>query len=62
MTPDCAIITPAPNAVFLRLTCPALEMSPAQAIRLADQLRDCARVALGVQDGAAVRLMLGGKR
>lgn len=59
---DHVTVTPAPGVVFLRVTSPAVELTPGEALRLSMELRDCAGVALGVRDGAALRLMLGGTR
>lgn len=55
------VVTPTPGAVFLRTSNPLIEMPPAQAIRMAERLLECARVALGAQDGVGLRATLGEK-
>ncbi len=56
------ILTPAPGAVFLRTGSETVEMEPGEAVRVARELMECARIALAVRDGAAVLGMMGRPR
>jgi hypothetical protein len=47
-------VTAAPGCVFLRATAPAVEMTPGETLTVIERLTECVRVALGVQDGAAL--------
>ena len=53
------ILTAAPGAVFVRLSGP-VEMTPGEALRLSEAIRECARVALAAADGNAVLGMIRG--
>lgn len=48
------ILTPAPGAIFLRISTPAIEMTPGEALRLREQLDRVIGIALGAQDGRAL--------
>ncbi len=59
MKSHCITLTPSPGAVFLRTDAAVVEMSPGEALQLCEQIRSCIHVALGAQDGRALRAMLG---
>jgi hypothetical protein len=59
MNPHHIILTPAPGAVFLRTAAGMIEMTPGEALRMSEEIRSCVQVALSVQDGQAVRRMIG---
>ena len=54
------VVTPAPGAVFLRIGPVSAEMTPAEALRVAEQLLSCARLAIAAQDGRALLGMIAG--
>lgn len=47
-------LTPAPGAVFLRLSSGLVEMTPGEALRVSEALRSCVRTALAAEDGRAL--------
>ena len=53
------ILTAAPGAVFLRQSAPVVEMTPAEALAIAAELRRRAQIALAASDGSALLSMLG---
>lgn len=60
MNPQSIILTPAPNAVFLRSGAKVVELTPGEALQVARELLDCVRVSLGAEDGQALLGMFGG--